>query len=117
MATINQIQKALARFLDEQISGSFSGWDKTFVCGTGVLIAGGLPKIISAYENHPLFGFAAAIGAYDPVNGTVDVDMLYDTYAPFFAKDKISIRIPLINKVIKVGVNEIDTLVKYIKES
>ena len=117
MATINQIQKAAARFIDEQVTCSFSGWDKTFVCGTGVLLTAGLPKIISAYEKHPLFAVAVSIGAYDPANKTVDIDMLYDTYSPYFSGDKISIQIPLINKVIKIGKNEIDTLVKYIKEA
>lgn len=117
MATLNQIQKAAARFLDEQVSGSFSGWDKTFVCGTGVLLTAGLPKIIAAYEGHPLFCVAVAIGAFDPVNKTVDIDMLYDTYEPYFSNDKIPVRIPLINKVIKIGKNEIDTLIKYIKEA
>ena len=117
MATITQVQNALGRFLDEQLACSFSGWDKTFVCGTGVLLTAGLPKIIAAFESHPLFCVATAIGAYDPANKMIDVDLLYNTYSPYFCSDKIPMRIPLINKTVKIGKNEIDTLVKYIKEA
>jgi hypothetical protein len=117
MASIAQIQKAVARFIDEQVSCSLSGWDKTFVCGTGVLLTAGLPKIIAAYEKHPLVSVATAIGAYDPDNKMVDIDLLYETYSPYFSADKIPIKIPLINKTIKIGRNEIDTIIKYIKEA
>ena len=117
MANIAQVQKAAARFLDEQIAGAFSGWNKTFVCGTGALFAANLPKILAAYEKHPIVLMAVSIGAYDPVNKIVDVDMLYSAYSPYFSDDKIPLRIPLINQIIKIGRSEIDTLIRYIKEA
>ena len=117
MATIAQVQKAAARFIDEEISGAFSGWDKTFVCGTGALLAAGIPKILNAYQKHPMVLAAIAIGIYDPVNKVVDIDMAYDAYSPFFVEEKFLLRIPLINKVIKIGKNEIETFARYIKEA
>ena len=117
MATIAQVQKAAARFLDEQIAGAFSGWDQTLVCGTGALLAAGIPKLLHAYEKHPIVAAAIAIGVYDPVNKVVDLDMAYSAYSPFFKEDKFPVRIPFINKTIKIGKNEIDTFVRYIKEA
>ena len=60
---------------------------------------------------------AIAIGIYDPVNKVVDIDMAYDAYSPFFVEEKFPLRIPLINKVIKIGKNEIETFARYIKEA
>ena len=117
MASISQVQKAAARFIDEQISVSLTGWDRTLVCGTGALIAAGLPKILALYADSLYVRVATAIGAYDPVNNIVDVDLLYSTYSPYFSGDKFPVRIPIINKTIKIGKNEIDTFVRYIKEA
>lgn len=117
MASISQIQQAAAKFLDNEVSGAFDGWGKTLVCGTGALFASGLPRIIKAYESHPLVQMAVAIGAYDPVNGMVDIDLLYQTYEPWFCKDKFPVKVPIINKTIKIGKAEIDKFVGYIKEA
>lgn len=117
MASIPQIQKATAKFLDEQIAGAFSGWDKTFVCGTGALLAAGLPKILKAYEKHPLVAVAIVLGAYDPTSGVVNIDMLYEAYAPYFSEDKMLLRIPFINQSIKIGKREVEQLIRYIKEA
>ena len=117
MANISQIQKAAVKFLDNDVAGAFESWDKTMVCGTGALFVFGIPRIIKAYENHPIVQMAVAVGAYDPVNGMVDVDLLYKTYEPWFCNDKFPVKIPVINKTIRVGKEEIDKFVKYIKEA
>lgn len=117
MANISQIQKAAAKFLDNEVSGAFEGWDKTLVCGTGALFVAGIPRMLKTYENHPMVQMATAIGAYDPSSGMVDIDLLYQTYEPWFCKDKFPVKIPVVNKTIRIGKTEIDKFVSYIKEA
>lgn len=117
MANMKQIQTGAGKFMDSEIAGAFSGWDKTLVCGTAALLVASIPKIIKAYERHPVVQAAIAVGAYDPVNGMVDIDLLYKAYEPWFSDEKFPINIPVVNQTIKIGKSEIDKLIKYIKEA
>ena len=65
------------------------------------------------YGAHP---FVAAIGVYNADAGTVDIDALYRAFVPQMGADKIPISIPKIG-TIKLGKEDIDILVKYIKEA
>lgn len=113
MATINQVQKGTARLIDTHIAGAFEGWQKAVVVGGATLLAANLPNLIQVYGAHPL---VAALGVYNPEAGTIDVDKLYNAFVPNMGADKFPVSIPKIG-TIKLGKEEFDALVRYIKEA
>ena len=113
MATINQIQQGFAMFIDNHIAGAFEGWQKAVVVGSATLLAANMHNLVKVYGTHPM---VAALGVYNPAAGTVDIDALYKAFVPGLGADKIPVSIPKIG-TIKFGREEIDILVKYIKEA
>lgn len=113
MATISQIQTGFARFIDNHISGAFSGWQKAIVVGGATLLAANLPNLVKVYGENPM---VAALGVYNPDAGTVDIDKLYDAFVPHIGTDKIPVSIPKIG-TIRLGKDDIDILRRYIKEA
>lgn len=113
MATINQIQTGFAKFIDTHISGAFSGWQKAVVIGGATLIAANLPNLVQTYGENPV---VAALGVYNRDAGTVDIDKLYNAFVPTLGADKVPLTIPKI-ATIKLGREDIDVLMKYIKEA
>jgi hypothetical protein len=113
MATIPQIQKGFAKFIDTHIAGAFNGWQKGLVVGGATLLAANLPNLVSVYSQHPL---VAAMGIYNPETGFVDIDSLYNAFVPNMGGDKIPLTIPRV-ATIRLGKEEIDALMRYIKEA
>lgn len=113
MATIQQIQTGFARFIDTQIAGAFEGWHKALVLGGATLLASNLPKLVQTYGNTPVI---AALGVYNPEAGTVDIDKLYSAFIPHLGAEKIPVTIPKV-ATIRFGKEEIDILIRYIKEA
>lgn len=113
MATISQIQYGFAKFVDTHLAGAFEGWQKAVVIGGSTLLAANLPKMVAMYGAHP---FITALGVYNAEAGTVDIDALYKAFIPNMGADKIPISIPKIG-TIKLGREDIDILMKYIKEA
>lgn len=113
MATIQQIQRGFVAFVDNEVAVAFEGWQKVLVGGTAGLLAANLPRIANAYSSHPL---VAALGVYEPSSEQVNIDALYNAFIPKMGADKIPISIPKIG-TIKLGRDEIDTLMRYIKEA
>lgn len=113
MATINQVQKGAARFIDMHIAGAFEGWQKAVVIGGATLLTANIPNLIQVYGAHPLVG---ALGVYNPDAGTIDIDKLYNAFVPNMGNDKLPVSIPKIG-TIKLGKEEFDALMRYIKEA
>ena len=113
MATIAQIQKGFTKFIDTHISGAFEGWQKALVIGGATLLAANLPNLVQAYGANPV---VASLGVYNPEAGTVDIDKLYNAFVPHLGVDKIPLTIPKV-ATIKLGREDIDVLIKYIKEA
>lgn len=113
MVTINQVQKGFARFVDTQLSGAFTGWQKAVVIGGGTLLAANLPKLLTVYGTNPM---VAALGIFHPETGQVDIDALYTAFVPNLGTEKIPVSIPTIG-IIKLGQEEFDILCRYIKEA
>lgn len=113
MATINQIQKGFTTFIDRDVSGAFEGWQKAAVVGCAILLAANMPRLVQMYGQHPMIG---ALGVYNETAGTVDIDALYKAFVPNLGSEKIPLSIPKIG-TIRIGKEEIDLLVKYIKEA
>jgi hypothetical protein len=113
MATISQVQKGIARFIDSHIAGAFEGWQKAVVIGTATLLTANLPNLIRTYASNPM---ASALGVYNPDAGTIDIDALYNAFIPNMGTDKIPITIPKIG-TIRLGREDIDILRRYIKEA
>ena len=113
MATIQQVQTGFAKFVDNHLAGAFSGWQKAVVVGGATLFAAGIPNLIKVYGSNPV---VAAMGVYNPDAGTVNIDALYNAFVPNLGADKIPITIPKIG-TIKLGREDIDVLVHYIKEA
>ena len=113
MATINQVQKGAARFIDTHIAGPFEGWQKAVVIGGATLLTANLPNLIQVYGANPLVG---ALGIYNSEAGTIDVEKLYNAFVPNMGNDKFPVSIPKIG-TIKLGKEEFDALVRCIKEA
>ena len=113
MATIKQVQDGFVRFVDKHLAGAFEGWQKAVVIGGATLFAAGIPNLIKVYGSNPV---VAALDVYNPQAGTVDIDKLYNAFIPNLGGDKVPINIPKIG-TIKLGKEDIDALVRYIKEA
>ena len=113
MATIPQIQKGFTRFVDLHLAGAFDGWQKAVVVGGATLVSINMPNLIRTYAANPV---VAALGIYSPVSESVDIDALYNAFVPHMGGDKLPISIPKVG-TIKLGKEEIDLLMKYIKEA
>ena len=113
MATIDQVQRGFARFVDEHISVAFDGWQKAVVAGSAGLLAANFPKLVKTYGGHPI---VAALGVLDAETGYIDVDSLYSAFVPQLGVNKIPISIPKLG-TIKLGKEEFDFLLRYIKEA
>lgn len=113
MVTVSQIQRGFVLFVDNEVAAAFSGWQKAVVGGSAGLLAANFPNMVKVYSSHP---FVAALGVYEPTNNMIDIDALYNAFVPKLGADKIPITIPKIG-TIRMGQNEIDTLMRYIKEA
>ena len=113
MATIQQVQTGFAKFVDNHLAGAFSGWQKAVVVGGATLFASGIPNLVKVYASNTI---VAAMGVYNPEAGTIDIDKLYNAFIPSLGADKIPITIPKIG-TIKLGREDVDILVRYIKEA
>ena len=76
------------------------------------MIASNIPNVIEKYRTHPLVDVC---GIFDETNNTVNIDALYNAIVPKLGAEKIPIEIPKIG-VIKLGREEFDTLMRYIRE-
>jgi hypothetical protein len=112
MATIPQIQRGLTLFIDNEVACSFTGWQKAVIGGVGGLVAANIPKIIEKYHTHPLVDVC---GIFDASNNTINMDALYNAIVPKLGAEKIPVEIPKIG-VIKLGRDEFDALMRYIRE-
>lgn len=113
MATIEQLQRGFTRFVDNHIVCAFEGWQRAVVAGASGLLAANFPKLVKIYANHPI---VSALGVYDPVTGYVDIDSIYNAFVPQLGTDKIPVSIPKVG-TIKLGREEFDALMRYIKEA
>lgn len=113
MASVNQIQRGFVRFVDNEVAIAFTGWQKAVVAGTAGLLAANMQNVVKTYGSQP---FVAALGVYDPQSGEVDIDALYNAYVPKMGSDKLPIALPKIGTV-RMGKDEIDLLMRYIKEA
>ena len=113
MATIQQIQTAAARFVDQDLAPAFSGGERIFVAGAAGLMIGNAGKLVAQYAMHPL---VAAMGVIDAQSGEIDVDALYQAFAPKFGNEKIPLKVPVIG-TIRIGKAELDRFYQYVKEA
>lgn len=113
MVTVSQVQRGFVRFVDNEVAPAFDGWQKAILAGAAGLLASNLPNLAVTYGNNPM---VAALGVYDPAGGMVNIDALYNAFVPKLGANKIPLSIPKIG-TIKMGKEEIDILIRYIKES
>ena len=110
MVPIKQVQDGVVRFVDDFVACAFEGWKKYAVSGGAALFANNIPKLIGSYPA------ISALGVYNPENGTVDIDALHKAFIVRLGNEKIPI--PLTPKeVIKLGREDLEMLVQYIKEA
>ena len=113
MANLTQIQRGFAMFIDNEVAAAFDGWQKAVVGGAAALFASNIPNLMKVYGKNQI---VVAMGIYDAASGNVNIDALYNAFAPKLGNDKIPITIPKIG-TIKMGRDELETLMRYIKEA
>lgn len=111
MASIKQIQQGAVRFVDNELVPAFAGAEKILVGGAATLLIANLENIVKQYAANPM---VAMLGVYK--DGNIDVDAMYQAFAPRFGADKIPVKIPMVG-TIKIGKAEIDKIYQYIKEA
>lgn len=113
MVTIDQVQIGFTRFVDGHVAGAFEGWQRAVVAGTAGLLSANFPNLVKTYGSHPM---VAALGVWDAETGRIDIDSLYNAFVPQLGMDKIPVTIPKVG-TIKLGRDEFDALLRYIKEA
>jgi hypothetical protein len=112
MVTVSQVQRGLVLFIDNEVASAFNGWQKAVVAGVGGLIASNIPALVKTYSSHPL---VSAVGLYDCNSNLLNIDAAYNAIVPKLGPEKIPIDIPKIG-TIKLGKEEFDALMRYIRE-
>lgn len=113
MATIQQIQKAATQFVYQDIAPAFSFGEQIFITGAAELYIKNAKNILAKYALHPM---VSALGVLNTETEEINVDALYQTFAPKFGNEKIPIKIPLIGNI-KIGKAELDKFYQYVKEA
>ena len=113
MATIQQIQTGAARFIDNELLPSFTGWQKVLVGGGTGLILKNLPNTLAALAASPM---VAVLGVYNAQNGTVDIDALAAAFLPQMGTDALPINIPG-GLTVRLTRGDFEKLIRYIKEA
>lgn len=113
MATVLQVQRGFVNFVDNEVAAAFEGWQKAVVAGAAALMAANLPNLVKTYGSQPI---VAIMGVYDANSGNINIDALYNHFVPRLGSDKIPISVPKIG-TIRMGRDEIDLLMRYIKEA
>lgn len=111
MASIQQIQRGAVRFVDNELVPAFAGAEKVLVGGAAALLIANMENIVKQYAANPM---VAMLGVYK--DGDIDVDAVYQAFAPRFGAEKIPVKIPMVG-TIKIGKAEIDKIYQYIKEA
>jgi hypothetical protein len=118
MATVAQVQKGFAAFVDRYVAGAYTGVEKAIVMGATTLLAANFPNIVKEYAGHPMVN---ALGLYNAETGAVNIEALYNAIAPNLGADKIPITLPKMGSInlgtIKIGKEEIEELMRCIKEA
>lgn len=112
MVSVSQVQRGFVNFIDNEIAVAFDGWQKAVVAGAAALLAAGMPNLIKTYADNPV---VAALNIYDANANAVNIDVIYNAFVPKLGAEKIPVVIPKIG-TIKLGREEIDSLMRYIKE-
>lgn len=112
MVSVSQVQRGFVNFIDNEIAVAFDGWQKAVVAGAAALLAAGMPNLIKTYGSNPV---VAALNLYDANANAVNIDAIYNAFVPKLGAEKIPVVIPKIG-TIKLGREEIDSLMRYIKE-
>ena len=113
MATIAQIQTGAARFIDNELLPSFTGWQKVLIGGGTGLVLKNLPNTLAALAASPV---VAALGVYNAQNGTVDIDALAGAFLPQMGADALPIAIPG-GVTVRLSRGDLEKLIRYIKEA
>lgn len=113
MATIAQVQRGFALFVDNEVASAFDGWKKAIVGGAAALLAANFPNLVKVYGAHPI---VAALGVYDPASGNINIDALHKALTAKLGTEKIPVTIPKLG-TIRLGKDELDLLARYIKEA
>lgn len=114
MATIEQVQRGMVRFIDAEVVPHLSAMETLVVGSGGGLIAAKLPTAAKTLSEHK---FVSALGLYDEERGEIDLDALYNAMKPYITPDPIPVKIPLIGITLKFTQREFDALYQYIKEA
>lgn len=112
MATIQQIQTGAARFIDNELLPSFTGWQKVLVGGGTGLLLKNLPNTLDALAASPM---VAALGVYNAQNGTVDIDALAAAFLPQMGAEALPVSIPG-GITVRLTRADFEKLIRYIKE-
>lgn len=110
MVRMKQVQDGFVRFIDNDVAGAFDGMKKIAVSVAAALLANNLPNLAAS---HP---WVSMLGVYNSADDTVNIEVLHKAIADRLGNEKISIPITP-KETIRLGREDLNTLVRYIKEA
>lgn len=109
MATIAQIQRGVAQYIDTELLPKMEGKDKWIMSALGTLYLAKLPALVQTLAQKEAVKILGIVGA----DGSVDVDALIDSVRPAARQSSASFSIPF-GGTIKLTEADLDTVRKYI---
>lgn len=113
MATIEQVQRGMVRFIDAEVIPRLSAMETLVVGSGGILFAAKLPTVVKTLSENKL---VSALELYDEEKNEIDIDALYNAMKPYITPDAIPVKIPFTGVTLKFTQQEFDMLYRYIKE-
>lgn len=112
MYSIEQVQRGVIRYVDNEMISKLTGGAKWAVGAFCALYANNLSKIAEELRNKPAIAMLGIL----PEGGGVDVDALYNALKPQADKCPITIDVPIIGSL-TLNSNDVDRLYDCIRSS
>lgn len=110
MATLQQVQRGLCRYVDTELLPKMTGIKKIGLGAYMALAANNLTALAANYLEHP----AIKILGLSDAQGNIDIDKAYNAVIPMFDNGvKHSVDLPLVGSII-LDRSDVDKLHRYI---
>lgn len=113
MATINQLQAGILKYINTDVLPHIEGWKKLAVGGYINLASANFPGLLMQIKNHPA---VSVLGVFDDENN-IDIDKLHAALDPMFESgEKYTVPIPMAGDLI-INKSDLEKIFRYVKEA
>lgn len=112
MVTIEQIQRGVSKYVEEQMLPHMQGKDKWMVAGIATLYLSKLPGIMVKLREKEMIN---VLGLFDD-EGKVDAEMIINSIKPVARSTPASFDLPFSNATITLKAEDLDMILRYITQ-